>query len=341
MLANYLKKTTVLFTLTVLVGCSSTNSNTSQNTAATGEACAPEIAEINFGILSTESQDNLKPKWDPLVKEIEQALGRPVNAFYATDYAGVIEGMAANKVQLAWLGGKSYIEAAERANAEVFARVINADGTKGYYSYLIAHVDNPILKEIDTQKGDGDRYVIDNASNLTFAFNDPNSTSGYLVPSYYVFAKNNVNPNKAFKQLIFAGSHEATAQAVANNQVDIATNNSEQLINLEQSDPEARKKIQVIWTSPEIPSDPIAYRKDLPDCLKEKIKDFTYNYKDAAILEPLGWSGFEAAEDKEWNSIRELEIGKAILEVQSDANLSAQKKDEKLKELNQKLEALK
>jgi phosphonate transport system substrate-binding protein len=253
----------------------------------------------------------------------------------------VIEGMGAGKVQLAWFGGKSYIEAASRSDAEAFARVINADGTKGYYAYLITNKDNPILKDIDTQKGNGDQYVIKNAANLTFAFNDPESTSGYLVPSYYVFAKNGINPNEAFKQLTFAGSHEATAQAVANNQVDVATNNSEQLVNLETSDSEARKKIQVIWTSPEIPSDPLAYRKDLPACLKQQINDFFYGYKDAKVLEALGWSGFEPAKDVNWNTIRELNVAKEILEVQNDKKLSATDKQKKLDELNQKLEALK
>jgi phosphonate transport system substrate-binding protein len=73
----------------------------------------------------------------------------------------------------------------------------------------------------------GDKYVVQNAKNLTFAFNDPESTSGFLVPSYYVFASNNVNPKEAFKKLFFAGSHEATGMAVASNKVDVATNSSE------------------------------------------------------------------------------------------------------------------
>lgn len=324
----------------LLASCTAPSSQTTANNAA-GETCAPEITAIDFGILSTESQDNMKPKVEPFVDVLEAELGRPVNAFYATDYAAVIEGMGAGKVQLAWLGGKSYVSAAERSDAEAFARVINADGTKGYYAYLITNVDNPILKDIDIEKGNGDEYVTQNASELNFAFNDPESTSGFLVPSYYVFAKRGINPNEAFKQLTFAGSHEATAQAVANNQVDVATNNSEQLVNLEQSDPEARQKIQVIWTSPEIPSDPIAYRKDLPDCLKTQIKDFFYSYNDPAVLEPLGWKAFEAAQDADWNTIRELNVGKEILEVQNDKNLSAADKQKKIDELNQKLAGLK
>jgi phosphonate transport system substrate-binding protein len=150
-----------------------------------------------------------------------------------------------------------------------------------------------------------------------------------------------VNPNEVFKELTFAGSHEATAQAVANNQVDVATNNNESLTALKESDPAALEKIQIIWTSPVIPSDPLAYRKDLPDCLKTQLKDFFLNYSDAAILEPLGWSKFVPADDAKWNTIRELNIGKEILEVQADKNMSDADKQAKVAELTKQLEALK
>ena len=351
MLNNTLRRRTALLTLSVLsaatlASCSGNNATKVSTTegategSAEGGTCAPELAQLDFGIISTESQDNLKPKWEPLLAAMAEGIGRPVNGFFATDYAGVIEAMGANKVQMAWLGGKSYIEAAERSEAEAFAQTVASDGSKGYYSYLITNKDNPIVQDIDLEKGDGDKYVVENAPNLTFAFNDPNSTSGYLVPSYYVFASNNVNPEQTFSELIYAGSHEATAQAVANNQVDVATNNSESLVDLEKSDPAAAEKIQVIWTSPVIPSDPIAYRKDLPDCLKDQIKDFFYTYDDPAVLGDLEWKGFDKADDADWNTIRELNIGKELLEVQNDPNLDAATKEQRVKELNEELEAL-
>jgi len=329
----------------LVASCSTGGRNVAEATgdaaaSADGETCAPELAELDFGIISTESQDNLKVRWEPFLEAMEGEIGRPINGFYATDYAGVIEAMGAGKIQLAWYGGKSYIEAAARSDAEAFAQTVNADGTKGYYAYLITNKANPMLANIDVEAGNGDQFVIENAADLTFAFNDPNSTSGFLVPSFYVFAKNEVNPNEAFKELVFAGSHEATAQAVANNQVDVATNNSESLLKIEEGDPEAFENIQIIWTSPIIPSDPVAYRNDLPDCLKDQVKDFFYNYKDAAVLEPLGWQGFDPATDEDWNTIRELDLGQKLMEVQNDANISPEDKQSQLNELNQQLEAL-
>ncbi len=321
-----------LFTITlastkILSACTS---NADNSTAA--------IKEINFGVLSTESQSNQKPIWEPFAAEMSKEIGIPIKPFYVTQYAAVIEAMRFGKVQAAWLGGKSYVEAAKIADAEAFAQVITEDGTKGYYSYLIANKDNPITAQAKAEGGDN--YVVKNAAKLTFAFNEPNSTSGFLVPSYYVFTKNNVEPKKAFKRLIFAGNHEATALAVANKQVDVATNNSEALGRLELTNPTARKKIEIIWKSSEIPSDPITYRKDLPEDIKKKLQNFFYNYKDEKVLKPFKVSGFAPAQDKTWDTIRELEIAKAIQETQGKDNLSEQDKKQKIAELNQQLKQL-
>ncbi|MEM6753067.1 MAG: PhnD/SsuA/transferrin family substrate-binding protein, partial [Cyanobacteria bacterium P01_C01_bin.38] len=115
----------------------------------------------------------------------------------------------------------------------------------------------------------------------------------------------------------------------------------ESLSRLEKTNPEARKNIEVIWTSELIPSDPIAYRKDLSENLKTKIKDFFYNYKNEEVLKPLEWQGFVPAEDKTWDTIRELEVAKKIAEVESNKDLSEAEKKKQLDELNQELEAIK
>ncbi|BAB73927.1 phosphonate ABC transporter substrate-binding protein [Anabaena sp. FACHB-709] len=321
-----------LFTLTLASSkiLSACNSNANDSSAA--------LKEINFGVLSTESQDNQKPIWEPFAAAMSQEVGIPIKPFYVTQYAAVIEAMRFGKVQAAWLGGKSYIEAARVANAEAFAQVVSADGTRGYYSHLIANKDNPITAE--AKAVGGDKYVIQNAAKLTFAFNEPNSTSGFLVPSYYIFTKNNIEPKKAFKRLIFAGNHEACALAVANKQVDVATVSNEALSRLERTNPTARQKIEIIWQSPLIPSDPIVYRQDLPADIKNRLQKFFYNYKDAKVLTPFEISGFVQAEDKNWHTIRELEIAKKIQETQAKENLSAQEKQQKIAELNQQLKEI-
>ncbi len=295
--------------------------------------------ELKFAILPTlEFQNNQRQNWEIFVKEMEKVVGIPIKTFHANSYADVIEAITDNKAQIAWHAARSYIKAAQEGNVEAFAQLIFDDGNRGYYSHLIINKNNPILQRIKALGTDqGDEYTIKNAAKLTFAFNDFYSTSGFLVPSYYLFARNGIMPENAFRNLFFLGTHEATALAVANGQVDIATNNNESLIILEKNNPEARKKLEVIWTSPIIPSYPIAYRNDLPENLKKRIQDFFYNYKDQKVLRPLGWGGFDKANDNTWDIIRELEVKKTIEELKFNRKLSENQKKQEFKRLENKL----
>src|SRR3546814_435495 len=110
--------------------------------------------ELNFGIISTESSSALETSFGPFLEDMEQALGVKVNPFFASDYAGVIEGMRFGKVDVAWFGNKSAIEAVDRAGGEVFAQTIKEDGTKGYQSLLIVNKDSKIDSLDDVLKCD-------------------------------------------------------------------------------------------------------------------------------------------------------------------------------------------
>src|SRR5215475_11744445 len=231
-------------------------------------AQAETPTEINFGVISTEASVNQKKNWEPFVADISKAIGLNVKAFYATDYAGVIEAMRFNKVQLAWFGNKSGMEAVDRANGEVFAQVVSKDGSTGYYSHIIVRADSPYTKLEDILKCD---------KTLNFGIGDPNSTSGFLVPTSYIFAAKDIDPKSCFKTVRNA-SHQANAMAVANKQVEAATNNSEDLQRLEGTAPDARKQIKIIWTSPIIPLDPLVWRKDLDASVKTKLYTFLMDY---------------------------------------------------------------
>ncbi len=140
---------------------------------AAGVAHGQELKELNFGIISTESSQNLKTVWEPFLADMEKQTGYKVKAFFAPDYAGIIQGMRFDKVDIAWYGNKSAMEAVDRANGEVIYQTVDKDGKPGYWSLLIAHKDSPINSVQDMLK---------NAKNLNFGNGDPNSTSGFLVP---------------------------------------------------------------------------------------------------------------------------------------------------------------
>jgi len=297
---------------------------------------AQELKEINFGIISTESSQNLKSDWQPILESMAKKTGMKVNAFFASDYAGIIEGMRFNKVQVAWFGNKSAMEAVDRAGGEVFAQMVNADGAKGYYSHLIVHKDSP-LKSLDDMLKQG--------KNLSFGNGDPNSTSGNLVPSYYVFAQNKIDA-KTFFKLTRGANHESNALAVANKQIDVATNNSENLEKIKDHLPEKFKDIRIIWTSPLIPLDPLVIRKDLPEASKAKIRDFFYTYGQGSqqekdnLFKLSKLSGFKASTNDQLIPIRQLELFKTRNKLEADANMAAADKQVKLADIDKQLAAL-
>ncbi len=299
-------------------------------------ALAQDIKEVNFGIISTESSQNLKSDWQPLLEDMAKKTGYKVNAFFAPDYAGIIEGMRFGKVHVAWFGNKSAMEAVDRAGGEIFAQMVNADGTQGYYSHLIVHKDSP-LKSLDD--------VLRNAKNLSFGNGDPNSTSGFLVPSYYVFAQNKIDAKTAFK-VSRGANHESNALAVANKQVDVATNNSENLDKIKDRLPEKFKDIRVVWTSPLIPLDPLVMRKELPDATKQKLKDFFYGYGQGSqqekdvLMKISKLSAFKPSTNAQLIPIRQLELFKERNKFEADASLPAADKQAKVAEIDRKLAEL-
>ncbi|HGR5002224.1 phosphonate ABC transporter substrate-binding protein [Pseudomonas aeruginosa] len=289
---------------------------------------------INFGIISTESSQNLKSIWEPFLKDMSQQTGYQVKAFFAPDYAGIIQGMRFDKVDIAWYGNKAAMEAVDRAHGEIFAQTVAASGAPGYWSLLIANKDSKI---------DSVEDMLANAKSLTFGNGDPNSTSGYLVPGYYVFAKNNVDPVKAFKRTLNS-SHEVNALAVANKQVDVATFNTEGMERLELTQPEKAGQLKVIWKSPLIPGDPLVWRNNLSDEQKNKLRDFFFKYganaEQKKVLADLQWSKFQPSDDDQLLPIRQLELFKQRTDVANNANLGAEEKAAKLKALDEELAKL-
>jgi phosphonate transport system substrate-binding protein len=289
--------------------------------------------EVNFGIISTESQQNLKPKWEPFLADMEKATGYEIKPFFASDYSGVIEGMRFGKVQLAWFGNKSAMEAVDRAGGEIFAQTVSVEGNPGYWSLIIAPKDSKLASIDDLLKCD---------KSLNFGLGDVHSTSGYLVPTTFIFAANKVDPKECFKTVTNA-NHETNAMAVANGQLDAAANNTENMELIEKNQPKAYANIKVIWKSPLIPSDPLVWRKDLPQEMKDKIKNFILSYgtdkssgdaaKERQILAELQWAPFKGSSDEQLLPIRVMELTKAIAKLEADKNISDADKKAQIEKL--------
>jgi phosphonate transport system substrate-binding protein len=307
-----------------------------------GAAHAEMPKEINFGIISTESSAGLKESFQPFLDDMSKALGVPVKPFFASDYSGIIEGMRFDKVDVAWFGNKSAMTAVDRAGGEIFAQTVDAGGNPGYWSLLITHKDSG-LTLADVLKCDG---------TVDFGIGDPQSTSGTLVPTFYIFAKNGIDPKTCFKTMR-STNHEGNALAVANKQVDVATNNTESLYGrLVKNNPEAAANIKEIWRSPLIPSDPMVWRANLDEDVKAKIYYFFMNYgrtgdiarqqheRDVLAGMSSGWGPFLASSNAQLIPIRQMSLFKDKLNIESDDAMSEADKKAKLAEIDDQLAEL-
>ena len=305
--------------------------------AALSLSLSAQAQEIGFGIIATDSASTQRERWEPFFRDMEKKTGLKINAFYAPDYAGVIEAMRFNKIQVAWYGNKAAMEALDRAQGEVFAQVMYADGSYGYHGLLITHRDSPYQSLDD---------VLKNTKSINLGIGDPNSTSGFLVPTYYLFAQNSLDHRTAFKTVRNA-SHGANIQAVLARQVDVATNNTEDMGKLESARPEQFAQIRVLWKSPLIPSDPFVWRKDLDPAVKARLKTFVLGYaktdpaEKATLKVIYNYGGFRESSNAQLLPIRQLELFKERRRIETDDKLGADERARQLAEIDRKLAALK
>lgn len=291
---------------------------------------AQQPREIQMGFIATESSSNLKSAWQPVLDDLQKSTGYKVTAFFAPDYAGIIEAMRFNKVQVAWMGNKSAMEAVDRSQGEVFAKVTQADGAQGYWSLMIVHKDSP-LKTLDD--------VLKNRQNLTLGMGDTNSTSGTLVPGFYAWGQNKVDPMRDFKRSVRA-NHETNILAVVNKQIDVATVASDGVDRMKIKQADKAAELREVWRSPLISSDPIVWRKDLDADVKKKLREFFLAYgkdvREKDILKNLTLAGFAPSDNSQLNPIRQLELARERSKVEADTAMSVDDKAKKLNDIEQR-----
>jgi phosphonate transport system substrate-binding protein len=255
--------------------------------------------ELTFALLSTESAPEVTRRWEPILAQLEKDLGVKVKPIMASDYRGTIEALKFKKAEIGHLGPKSYVEATNDnyANVESIVQIRHSNGSLGYRSCLIVHTDSDIFSPEDI-------------SGKTFAFNDPNSTSGYLVPMTMFLNEMGINPKQHFSKLTFSGSHEASILAVMHKKVEVASTNLPDVQQLTREGKVPRGALRIIWVSKLIPNDPIVVRKDLPDSLRQAIQNslVALQEKHPEVFAAAGSiiGGFQKVDDAKYQVIREL-----------------------------------
>ncbi|MDK2124894.1 phosphate/phosphite/phosphonate ABC transporter substrate-binding protein [Parachitinimonas caeni] len=271
-----------------------------------GAAPAPK-GELVVGMTFSDSRNNSDAKeelskWQPIFDDMGKRLKMTVSGYVASKHDDLLAQMKANKVQVAIMGHVPALEAVSQANAQVFAHVVNLKGGGGFQSLLITHKDSEIntIQDFLSQRG---KY--------TYQTGEAQSTSGALIPNYYVFGRNNVSPSQVFKK-VSVGNHKDNFMAVAMHQVSVASVASDYLEGeFKDENPMEYASIKVIWRSEAIPADPVLYRRDLDDETKKAIEQLIFSYGKASreremLKEARGIIGFKRSSNKQLSRIADV-----------------------------------
>lgn len=288
-------------------------------------AAAQPRKELVFSILSAESQSSAEKDWAPFLADMGKAIGMPVKAFYGSNYTVLIEAMRFKQSDVGWFTNLSGLEAVRRGNAEVFARSVNPSGVDGYQAVIVV------------KKGSGVTLakVLKCDHSLAFGMGDPKSTSGTLAPMTYLFAPRKIEPSACFKS-VRSANHETNLFAVSNGLLDASTNNTASMDRLALLNTDIAKKtltnIQIIWRSPQIPEDPIVWRRDLDPALRKKIAAFIFGYgvgntpeaaRQRAILVRIQTLPFKHADNSHLIPVREMEATAMLMEARNRGDKAA------------------
>lgn len=302
----------------VLTGCG-------QKAAETATPEKPKV--INFAIAATENRQSQMKDLEPFLADMEKAIGIPVKPFFGSNYTALIEGMRFKQVDFGWFTNQSGLEATRRANGVVFARTVKPNGPDGYQAVIIV------------KKGSGltlDKLLACDKT-LDFGMGDAKSTSGTLAPMTYLFAPRKITPETCFKTVRNA-NHEANLFGVASGVLNAATNNTASMERLGMTgNPQGKKtleNIEVIWTSPTIPEDPLVRRKDIDPETWAKIETFMFSYgvgdgpeaeRQRKILAQMQTAPFKRADDSHLLPVREMEAAGQLIQARTKGDAAAEK----------------
>ena len=210
---------------------------------------------LRISAIPDENPTELQRKFSKVAAYLEKEVGVKVHYTAVTDYAAVVEALAAKKIDLAWLGGFTFVQARTRTGNAI-----------------------PIVQRAEDEKFTS-KFIASTASNInslsdlkgkTFTFGSVSSTSGHLMPRYFLL-ENKINPEKDFKRVAFSGAHDATALQVESGRVDAGALNASVWEKLVEEKRVNTAKVKVIWTTPPYYDYNWTVRGDLDPALVSKL----------------------------------------------------------------------
>ena len=213
---------------------------------------------LRVSAIPDEAPSELQRKFKPLGEYLKAKTGLDVQFTPVTDYAAVVEGLATKKIDLAWLGGFTFVQAKLRTDGLAVPIVQRAEDEK-FTSRFIVPLDSPI-KSIAELKGH------------TFVFGAPSSTSGSLMPRFFL-QQQGIVPERDFKTVAFSGAHDATVAFVASGRAEAGVLNASVMDKLVEAKNPNAEKVRVLATTPPFYDYNWTVRPGLDPALAKKLTD--------------------------------------------------------------------
>ncbi|SCK22057.1 phosphonate transport system substrate-binding protein [Variovorax sp. HW608] len=213
---------------------------------------------LRVSAIPDEAPTELQRKFKPLGDYLKQQTGMEVQFTPVTDYAAVVEGLATGKIDLAWLGGFTYVQARLRTQGGAVPLVQRAED-EAFTSKFIVPIDSK-AKTLQDLRG------------VTFAFGAPSSTSGSLMPRHFLLEAG-IDPDKDFKTVAYSGAHDATVAFVAAGRAEAGALNASVWDKLVEAKNPNATKVRVLATTAPYYDYNWTVRPGLDPALQKKIKD--------------------------------------------------------------------
>jgi len=256
----------LILTFGIMAGCSSSSSGNADNEKDKAD-------KLVMAYLPMEGAEGMQQTNKEFQDGLSELLGVPVESFQATSYNAAIEAMKNKKVDMVLMPPFAYLLGEQRADIEPLAKV---ESTNEVVSSIIVAKDSDI-KTLADLKG------------KTFGFIEPSSSSGHLLPKTLILKELGLTVDELekdfFKDVKFVGSHESAIIGVVNGQYDAASVASPTPEALVERGMIEKGSYRIIAQSEPSPGIPFTVRTDLPEEMKEKIKDYLINYKDSKFVE--------------------------------------------------------
>lgn len=230
---------------------------------------AADALPLSFGVLPVGGAVDSRSKWEPLLQDLGSALGRRVSALSVPSYEAMERAIEADQVDIAYLSGKLALNAVLRGRMQVVASVERDAEQANAHQALLLMRKAPPLNSLEALLAAPERWRI--------ARGGPRSVSGYIVPQLQLFLPRGVDIETRFAGEL-VGTHQENALAVANGDVDVATNNSTDLERFRQQFPVEAARLQVVWRSEPTPPAQILVRTGWTAAQTRKLQDFLTTY---------------------------------------------------------------